>query len=129
MLGHWGLGEEIWAGAPGAVGGSVGAGDYNGVVIGVAHPALPVIGAAVAVGRIAMAGQNELDAHFGGALHDGVKVIDLEPEQHAIAVGLGGWIANWAVMMFDVKTVQLQDETAIFHELLIVAAAVRAAAA
>jgi hypothetical protein len=31
-------------------------------------------------------------------------------------------------MMFDVKAVQLQDELAILHQLLIVAAAVRAAA-
>ena len=37
-----------------------------------------------------MAGQHDLDAHFGSALHDRVEVIHLEPEQHAIAVGFVG---------------------------------------
>ena len=75
-----------------------------------------------------MAGQHDLDAHFGSALHDRVEVIHLEPEQHTIPVGFAGAIADKAVMMFDVKAVQLQDELAILHQLLIVAAAVRAAA-
>jgi len=76
-----------------------------------------------------MAGQYELDVHFGGALHDGVEVVHLEPEEHAIPVGAVGCIPDWAVMMLDVKAVQLQDELAILHELLIVPAAVSAAAA
>ena len=76
-----------------------------------------------------MAGQDELDSHFRGALHDRVEVIHLEPEQDTVAVGSIGWIADGAVMMLDVKAVQLQDELAIPHELLIVAAAVSAAAA
>jgi hypothetical protein len=67
-----------------------------------------VIGAAVAIGRIAMVGQHDLDAHFGSALHDRVEVIHLEPEQHTITVGLAGAIADEAVMMFDVKAVELQ---------------------
>jgi hypothetical protein len=75
-----------------------------------------------------MAGQHDLGAHFGGALHDRVEVLHLEPEQHAITIGFAGAIADKAVMMFDVKAVQLQDELAILHQLLVVAAAVRAAA-
>ena len=71
-----------------------------------------------------MAGQNDLDAHFGSALHYRVEIIHLEPEQHTIPVGFAGAIADGAVMMFDVKAVQLQDEPAILHQLLIVAAAV-----
>jgi hypothetical protein len=86
-----------------------------------------VIGATVAIGGIAMAGQYELDAHFSGALHECVEVIHLEPEQDTVTVGFAGWIADGAVMMFDVKAVQLQDELAILHELLIVAAAVSSA--
>src|SRR5579859_4434133 len=105
------------------------AGEHDGVAIRVAHPALPLIGATVAIGRIAMAGQHDLDAHFGGTLHDRVEVIHLKPEQHTIAVGSAGAIADGAVMMFDVKAVQLQDEPAILHELLIVRAAVSPAAA
>jgi hypothetical protein len=75
-----------------------------------------------------MAGQHDLDAHFGSALHDRVEVVHLEPEQHTIAVGSVGAIADGAVMMFDVKAVQLQDEPAISHELFIVPAAVSSAA-
>lgn len=76
-----------------------------------------------------MAGQHEVDSHFGDPLNDSVEVVDLEPEQDAIAVGLAGWIADGAVMMFYVKAVQLQDEAAILYQLLVVAAAVGAAAA
>ena len=76
-----------------------------------------------------MAGQHDLDAHFGGALHYRVEVLHLEPEQHTIAVGSVGAIADGAVMMFDFKAVQLQDERAILHQLLILLAAVSPAAA
>ncbi|HXJ04658.1 MAG TPA: hypothetical protein VNH65_06150 [Candidatus Acidoferrum sp.] len=88
-----------------------------------------MIGPTVAVGGIAIAGQQDLDAHFGGPLHDRVEVIHLEPEQHTIPVGSAGAIADEAVMMFDVKAVQLQDEPAILHPLLIVPAAMSFAAA
>ena len=76
-----------------------------------------------------MVGQDDLDAHFGSALHYRVEVIHLKPEQHTITVGSAGAIGDEAVMMFDVKAVQLQDEPAILHELLIVPAAVSPAAA
>ena len=76
-----------------------------------------------------MTGQHDLDVHFGSALHYRVEVIHLEPEQHAIAVGSVGGIGDRAVMMFDFKAVQLQNELAILHHLLILPAAVRAATA
>ena len=76
-----------------------------------------------------MAGQHNLGAHFGGALDDRVEVIHLEPEQHTIAVRPVGAIADGAVMVFDFKAVQLEDERAILHQLLIVLAAVSPAAA
>ncbi len=75
-----------------------------------------------------MAGQNNLDLHVGDALHDGVEVIDLEPEQHTIAVGPVRAIADGAMMVLDFKAVQLQDERTVFHQLFIVLAAVSAAA-
>ncbi len=50
-----------------------------------------------------MAGQYDLDAHFSGALHYRVEVLHLEPEQHAIAVGFIGGIADAAVMMLTSK--------------------------
>ncbi len=76
-----------------------------------------------------MAGQHDLDAHFGDPLHCGVEVVHLEPEQHTVAVGSVGAIADGAMMVLGFKTVQLQNEAAIPHELLIVPAAVSPAAA
>jgi hypothetical protein len=73
--------------------------------------------------------QHHLDIHLGSALHDRIKIIHLEPEQHTITVGSVSAIADGAVMMFDFKAVQLQNELAILYQLLILAAAVRAAAA
>ncbi len=70
-----------------------------------------------------MVGENNLDLHFGGALHHGVKIFHFEPEQHTIAVGLVGAIGDGAVMVLDLKAVQLQDERAVFHELLVLPAA------
>ena len=75
-----------------------------------------------------MTGQHDLCAHFGSALHCRVEVIHLEPEQHTISVGSVGAIAEGAVMMLDLKAVQLQDELAILHHLLILPAAVSSAA-
>jgi hypothetical protein len=57
-----------------------------------------------------MARQHDLDAHFDSALHYRVEVIHPEPEQHTIALGSVGAIADGAVMMLDLKAVQLQDE-------------------
>jgi hypothetical protein len=88
-----------------------------------------MVGAALAIPRVAMAGQNNLDAHFGSPLHDRVEVFHLEPEQHTIAVGLVGGIADRTVMMLDFKAVQLQDERAILHQLLVLLATVGPAAA
>jgi len=72
---------------------------------------------------------HDLDTHFDTAPHYRVEVIHLEPEKHTIAVRSVGAIADGAVMMFDFEAVQLQDEPAILHQLLILAAAVNLAAA
>src|SRR5262249_19403558 len=76
-----------------------------------------------------MAGQHDLDAHFGCALHYRVEVLHLEPDQHTSAVGPVAATADGAVMVFDFKAVQLQDEPAIVHQLLVLPAAVSPAAA
>ena len=75
-----------------------------------------------------MARKNNLDPHFDGTLHYLVKILHLEPEQHTIAVGPIRAIGDGAVMVLDFKAVQLQDERAILHQLLILLAAVGAAA-
>ncbi len=71
-----------------------------------------------------MAGLHDLDLHFDSALHHRVEVIHFEPEQHTIAVGSVGTIANAAVVMFDFKAVQLQNERSILYQLLILPAPV-----
>ncbi len=76
-----------------------------------------------------MAGQYDLGAHFSSTFHYRVEVINLEPEQHTITVGSISAIADEAMIVLDFKTVQLQDERAILHQLLILPAAVSAAAA
>lgn len=73
-----------------------------------------------------MARPSHLDLHLGGALHDGVKVFHLKPEQHAVAIRFVRAIADWAVVVLGFKAVQLQNELAILHQLLIVAAAMSA---
>src|SRR6185437_10760560 len=113
-----GLHEQIRAGAPIAVRGSVGTGDYDGIAVGIAHPAFPVVWPAVSIGRVAVAGHYDFDLHFLGALHHRVEVVDLEPEQHAIAVGPVTWIADAAVMVLHFEAVQLQNEGAILDQLL-----------
>ena len=75
-----------------------------------------------------MARQHHLDSHFARALHHRIEIIHLEPQQHAIAVGFVGTIADRPVMMFHFKAMQLQDEPPVLHQLLILLAAVRTAA-
>ena len=75
-----------------------------------------------------MARPHHLDAHFASALYHRIEIIHLEPQQHAITVGSVRTIADRAVMMFRFKAVQLQDEPAILHQLLILLAAVPTAA-
>jgi hypothetical protein len=72
--------------------------------------------------------QHHLDIHLGSALHDRIKIIHLEPEQHTIPIGPVGAIADGAMMMFDVETVQLQNKPATLRQLLILFAAVNSAA-
>jgi len=72
--------------------------------------------------------KHDLDTHCGGPVHDGVEVLHLEPEQHSIPVRLVGAISDGPMVMLDFKAVQLQDEATIFHQLLILLAAMNPAA-
>jgi len=76
-----------------------------------------------------MPGQDDLHAHFSGALYDGVKIVHLKPQQHAVSVGLVVTIANQAVMVFNFEAVQLKDKLAIPDQLLIFGASMIAPAA
>ncbi len=76
-----------------------------------------------------MLGHHDLDAHFSGALHDPVKVFDLEPQQYAVSVWLIITIADRTVMVFYSEAVQLKDNLAIEEQLLVFRAPVTAPAA
>jgi len=62
---------------------------------------------------------DNLDSHFSGALHDCVKVVDLEPEQYPVSVWLVIAIADRAVMVFHLEAVQLKDKLPIGNQLFI----------
>ena len=75
-----------------------------------------------------MLGQYDLRSNLPGALDGVVKVLDLEPEKHAIAIGAVAGVPDRAMIMLDLETVKLQDEAIVPDEPLIVAAAMVAAA-
>lgn len=60
-----------------------------------------------------MARYNNLDAHFSGPLHDAIKILNLEPQQHAVSIWFVLTIADPTVMVFYFKAVQLKYELAL----------------
>jgi hypothetical protein len=60
-----------------------------------------------------MPGQNDLRAHVSAALHHGVEVIDFEPQQYAVSVGLVVAVPDRAVMVFHFEAMQLEDELSV----------------
>jgi len=64
----------------------------------------------VACGRIAMAGQDNLDSHGLGTRHGGVEIIDLKPQKDAVSVRLEIRVPDRAVMVLDLPFVQLEDQ-------------------
>jgi hypothetical protein len=76
-----------------------------------------------------MAGYNNLDAHFGGALYNGFKIVNLEPEQHAVPIWFVIRISDWAVMVFYCEAVQLKNKLSIGDQLFVCRAPMIAPAA
>jgi hypothetical protein len=76
-----------------------------------------------------MARHQHVRLHPFRAGDGGVEIVDLEPEEHAVAVGLDGRIADRAVMMLDLPPVQLQDQGIVRNQALVFGPAMRAAAA
>ena len=66
-----------------------------------------------------MPGHDDLDAHFGGALDDRVKIVNLEPQQYAVSIWLVVTIGDRAVMVFNFEAVQLKHKLAIGDQLFI----------
>jgi hypothetical protein len=72
-----------------------------------------MIRSSVAIGRIAMPGYDDLNPHFGRPLHDRIKIVNFEPQQHSVPIWFVFTIADRTVMVFNLETVQLKDEFAI----------------
>jgi hypothetical protein len=68
---------------------------------------------------IAVPIQVDLGPHLVGAGHYRIEVVDLKPQQHAIAVGPFIGITDTAMMMLRVECVQLQDQRPVRDETLI----------
>ena len=108
---------------------SVRAGQDDRVAVGVAQPALPVVGAAVARRWVAMARLRDVGLHLCGSGHGGVEVVGFEPQQDAVAVRFGARIADPAMVVVDAPVVKLENQRAVPHQPLIFGTAVRALAA
>lgn len=93
----------IWA--PASIGRSVPAGHDDNIAVEVPHPVLPVIRAAVTVGRISMPRYYHLDTHLGGTSHDRIKIVNLEPEQDTVTIRFVVRISYCPVMMLNFETV------------------------
>ena len=76
-----------------------------------------------------MPGHDDLDAHFSGALHHRLKIVDLEPEQHPVSIWLVITVADRAVMVFYFEAVQLKNKLAIRDQLFVRGAPMIASAA
>lgn len=83
---------------------------------------------AVAVGRIAMTGQDDLRVQLRRPGRRRFEVIDLEPQEDAVAVREAG-VADGAVMVLDFPTVQLQDQSSLRNEPFVIGSAMVAPAA
>ncbi len=76
-----------------------------------------------------MPGQDDLHTHLERALHDGIKILYLEPQQYTVSVWLGITISDAAVMVLYFETVQLKNKLSVPDQLLIDRAPMTALAA
>ena len=72
---------------------------------------------------------DDLHAHFGGAPHDLVEVVYLEPQQNAVPIRHVITVADQPMMVFHLKAVQLKHKAAIRNQALIFPASMVAPAA
>jgi hypothetical protein len=87
-----------------------------------------MVRAAVAVGYIAVARQDDLRLELCGAGHPRVEVVDPEPQEYAVAVREDR-IADRTVMVLHLPAVQLHDQVSARSKLLVLGAAMTALAA
>src|SRR5215211_4405024 len=104
---------------------AVGAGDDDGVAVGVRDPELAVSGAvALALGGVAVRWSDDGRGEPRGALHRRVEVGDVaEPQQDAVA-DLAVRVADAPVVVLDLALVELQHQRPVGEEPLVLRAAV-----
>ena len=73
-----------------------------------------------------MARLDDLGLQFGDTGDRGIEVVDFKPQEHAVAIGRVIRITDRPVAVFDLKTVQLEDQRTIRDQSLIFRPAVRA---
>jgi hypothetical protein len=78
-----------------------------------------MIRAAVALRRIPVTRQDNIDTHVSGALHDTIEVVNLEPEQYSVAIRLVIPIPDPTVMVLHLEAVQLKNKLALYDQLLV----------
>ena len=73
-----------------------------------------------------MARLDDLGLQFGDTGDRGIEVVDFKAQEHAVAIGRVIRITDRPVAVFDLKTVQLEDQRTIRDQSLIFRPAVRA---
>jgi hypothetical protein len=92
------------------------------------HPELAMGGSSgLAFWRIAMRRHDDIDAHLHTAVDCRVEIVDLEPQQDAVAIGAVVGLADATVIVLYVEVMQLHHEPITIDEALVVGAAVVAA--
>ena len=99
---------------------TVRAGQNNRVTVRIAYPAFPMVRAAVTVRRVSVAGHDGFNLHRPGAVHRGIEIVNLEPEQHSVSVRLGFRIAYRAMMVLHIPSVELKDQLAADNEAFVI---------
>jgi hypothetical protein len=71
-----------------------------------------------------MPGPNDLDLHFFGAGHGRVEIVNLKPQEHAIAMRQI-LVTDWTVIVSHIPPVQLKDQPSIRSQTLVLGPSVR----
>ena len=71
-----------------------------------------------------MARFEDVSSHLVGPRDGGVKVVQFEPEENAVAIRPKFGVPEWAVMVLDLPIVQLEDQRSVRDQSLVVGPAV-----
>ena len=88
-----------------------------------------MVRSAIAIRWIAVARENDLGMEFGGAGVRSIEIVDLEPQEDAVAGGSIVGITDRSVVVRHIEPVQLQDEGVAGNEPLVFRSSVRTLAA